>query len=171
MQTLRDLLEHEIRDLYNAQIHLQTVRPDLVERVADAELKKALRTHVGETEDQVDRLKRCARLLEIEPTGVKCHAMEGILREARELEEASRSDQVRDAAVLIGVQKIEHYEIASYGGAATWAEMLELDEVASLLKACVAEAKKADEALTAIAKDHVDVEAATVPSGLRGGKI
>ncbi len=164
INTLRDLLEHEIRDLHDAQNHLRNVRPGLVERVTDDPLREALEKHVEETGAQVERLGRCAEILDIDPGGVKCHGMDGLLREAREMEEEATTEEARDAAILLAVQKIEHYEIASYGGAATWSEMLGLDEVASLLKECIAEAKGADERLKEIAKDHVDWQAASVPA-------
>lgn len=163
IDTLRDLLEHEIRDLYNAQRHLDTVRPQLVDRVTNDDLKEALSTYQEDTESQVERLERAAGLLDIDPQGVKCHAMDGLLREAREMEEECRTEEARDAAILLAVQKIEHYGIASYGGAATWSEMLDLDEVASLLKECISEAKKINERLTDIAKDHIDARAAVAP--------
>lgn len=156
INTLRHLLEHEIRDLYNAETHLQQVRPELVERVTDDELREALEAHVEETAGQVGRLARCAELLGVKASGVKCEAMDGLLREARSIVDETGGEEARDAAILLAVQKVEHYEIASYGATSTWSGMLGLDEIHGLLKECIAEAKDADERLKAIAKDHVN---------------
>lgn len=126
--------------------------PRMVKAASSVELKKAFQYHFGETEHQVERLEKITGNLGISLSGKKCKAMEGLLEESKEIIEEDAEPAVKDAALIAAAQKVEHYEIASYGCAATYAKLLNNRKVESLLRDTLNEEGNADKKLTRIAE-------------------
>ena len=159
MRTLQDLLIHEIKDLYSAEKQLLKALPKMAKAATHDELKQGFETHLAETEEHVNRLERIMETLEIPTRVPKCKAMEGLVEEGQEILNEQMEDDVRDAALISAAQRVEHYEIAGYGCARTFAEQLGHEEAARLLQATLDEEKATDEKLTQIAMQGVNLEA------------
>jgi ferritin-like metal-binding protein YciE len=157
---LREALVDEIRDLYNAEKQLTKALPKMAKGATSEELREAFESHLEETEGQVTRLERVFELLEEKPRGKHCAGMAGIVEEGSEKLQEDAEDSVMDAMLIASAQKVEHYEIGSYGTAIAWAEALGLTEVAEVLGETLAEEKAADEKLSALAESGIN-EAAT----------
>jgi ferritin-like metal-binding protein YciE len=161
LESLRELLVDELKDLYSAENQLVKALPKMAKAAASPELKAAFEEHLEETKGQVDRLVTIFEQLEGSPKGKKCKAMEGLIEEGSEVIEAEGEDSVKDAALICAAQKVEHYEMAGYGCARTFATLLGLDEVADLLQETLDEEGNADKKLTELAETVINVEAAT----------
>ena len=135
--------------------------PKMSKNATSEELVAALDKHLGETEAQVGRLEQVFEQLELAPRGKKCEAMEGLIKEAEEIMEETDEGVMRDAGIITAAQKVEHYEIASYGSLRSFAETLGLTEAADLLATTLQEEKTADQTLTEVAVTAVNIEAAT----------
>jgi len=171
MNQLRDLLKHEIKDLYSAEEQIIEALPKMIERANNRNLKKALQDHLEVTRKQKGRLDDALEALdeerEEEGEGVfgvfkgeqKCLAMEGLISEAQKLMKEDMSPEVSDAAIIAAAQKIEHYEISSYGTARAYAQELNLDEVKDLLQETLDEEYEADDVLTQLAESRVNPRA------------
>jgi ferritin-like metal-binding protein YciE len=160
MKTLEDLLTHELKDLFSAEKQITKALPKMIKSVSNDDLRQALEHHLQETEEQVSRLEQCFDKLGLPARGMKCEAMEGLIEEGKKALEEDTEDTVRDAAIIAAAQRVEHYEIAGYGCARTFAQHLGHDEVAELLQQTLDEEKAADDKLTQIAMEHVNAEAA-----------
>jgi ferritin-like metal-binding protein YciE len=171
MNQLRDLLKHEIKDLYSAEEQIIEALPKMIEKANNTELKKALKQHLQVTEKQKNRLDSVLEALneerEEEGEGAlglfkgeqKCLAMEGIISEGKKLMKEDMSPEVTDAAIIGAAQKIEHYEISSYGTVRTYAQELNLSEVQGLLQETLDEEYEADDLLTELAESRVNEKA------------
>ena len=157
---LRDALLDEIRDMYDAEKQIVKSLPKMVKGATSDELSEALQSHFDETENQVARLEQVFELLDEKPRGKHCAGMAGILEEGGELLKEDAEESVMDAMIIAGAQKVEHYEITSYGTAIAWAEALGLTDVVDLLGQSLAEEKAADEKLSALAESGIN-DAAT----------
>ena len=157
---LREALVDEIRDLYNAEKQLTKALPKMAKGATSEELREAFESHLEETEGQVTRLERVFELLDEKPRGKHCAGMAGIVEEGSEKLQEDAEDSVMDAMLIASAQKVEHYEIGSYGTAIAWAEALGLTDVAEVLNETLAEEKAADEKLSALAESGIN-EAAT----------
>jgi ferritin-like metal-binding protein YciE len=160
LKTLHDLLLHELKDLYSAEKQITKALPKMIKAADNADLRQALEDHLAETEEQIRRLETIFGQLEISGRGMKCRAMEGLLEEGKSILEEEMDEDVRDAAIISAAQRVEHYEIAGYGCARTFAQRLGHSEVADLLQQTLDEEKAADDKLTQIAMDRVNAEAA-----------
>jgi len=160
LKNLNDLLMHELKDLYSAEKQMIKALPKMIKAADNADLKQALEDHLAETEEHVGRLETIFGQLEISGRGTKCKAMEGLVEEGKSILEEEMDQEVRDAAIISAAQRVEHYEIAGYGCARTFAQRLGHNEVAELLQTTLDEEKAADEKLTQIAMDRVNAEAA-----------
>lgn len=148
---LRDALVHELKDLHSAETQLTKALPKMAKKATAPDLKKAFEDHLEETKGQLERIKEALELME-ETTGrQKCEAMAGLIEEGEGLMKEDATDEVRDAMLIAAAQKVEHYEIASYGTVLTWCKLLELDNVSQLLKETMAQEEAADKKLTKIA--------------------
>lgn len=156
MKNLRDLLEHEIQDLYSAEDQLVDALPKMAKAANNAGLKKAIESHLNETKKQKERLEKVADLLEIKPGGHKCKAMAGLITEGEDILKEDAEPEVRDAAIIGAAQRVEHYEIAGYGTARYYAKMLGENEVAKLLSQTLEEEKGADEKLNNLATEKIN---------------
>jgi len=159
MKTLEDLLHHELKDLYSAEKQITKALPKMAKAATNEALQEALQSHLEETEKQIERLEQIFEKLELPTRAPKCKAMEGLIEEGKEILEEDMEDEVRDAAIIAAAQRVEHYEMAGYGCARTFAQQLGQDEVVELLQQTLEEEKAADEKLTSIAMESVNEEA------------
>ena len=158
--SLDKLLEDELKDIHSAESQLIKAMPKIAKTVKSNELRTILEDHLQQTHKHLERVEEICRKLEISPTGKKCAGMEGLIGEVTELLK-SEGDAVSLEAGLIGdVQRIEHYEIAAYGTARAHARQLGFVEAVKLLSQTLEEEKLADERLTRIAENKVNVQAA-----------
>jgi ferritin-like metal-binding protein YciE len=160
IEGLADLLHDELKDIYDAEKQLTKALPKLVKKASALELKEALRAHLGETEGHIDRLEQVFEQLGLPLRGKKCEGMQHLLAEGNEMIAEAENDATRDAVMIAAAQKVEHYEIASYGTIRTWATLLGKTDIAALLEDTLEEEKEADFKLTGIAESFVNVEAA-----------
>lgn len=155
---LHELLVDELRDIMGAERQLLKGLKKLESAAESPTLKEAFKTHYEQTENHIERLKTALSSLGLSGRGKKCKAMEGLLAEAEEIvEEFQGSPEVVDAALIAAAQKVEHYEIASYGCIVTYAKLMGHDEVKDLLGQTLAEEKETDELLTDIAMSEANV--------------
>jgi ferritin-like metal-binding protein YciE len=155
------LFVDQVKDIYWAEKQLLKVLPKMQKAATSEELKEAIGMHIEETEGQTARLEQIFEMLGKKPMGKKCPAMEGLIEEGNEVVEDTEADSmVRDAGIILASQKIEHYEIASYGGLATLANTMGHTEMAELLHETLEEEKGADAKLTELAEQFVNEEAA-----------
>ena len=160
MESLQDLLIENLKDLYSAERQILKSGPKMARSIKSEELKMALQEHLQITEVQVERLEKIFKKLGEKPTGHHCKGMEGLLTENKELLEEDADDDVLAAGMIVGQQKVEHYEIAGYGSAVTFAKLLGDKETAELLAQTLDEEEEADKKLTQIAKRTINVKAA-----------
>jgi ferritin-like metal-binding protein YciE len=159
MKTLQDLLVDQLKDLYSAENQLVKALPRMAKAATNPELRAGFTEHLEQTRGQVGRIERVCEQLGVTPRGKKCVAMEGLVEEAKELLEEDAEPEVLDAGLIAAAQKVEHYEIASYGSARTWAEQLGHTQAAELLQQTLEEEKATDEKLTELAVTMVNQEA------------
>ena len=158
--SLEDLLKHELGDLYDAEHRIHDALPKMVDRATCAKLKKALSEHQAETQQQVQRLEQCFKLLGWEAKRHTCPATKGLLEEGKEILDAKGDSDVIDAGLIMSAQRVEHYEISAYGTARTHARQLGRDDVAELLQQTLDEEYAADEKLGQLAESAVNAKAA-----------
>jgi ferritin-like metal-binding protein YciE len=159
MESLHELLVHEVKDLYSAENQLVKALPRMAKNAQNTELRKAFEQHLRQTEEHARRLERVAERLEAKPRGKKCVGMEGLIEEGKELLSEDAEPDVLDAGLIGAAQKVEHYEIAAYGTARSHAEQLGYRDVASTLQQTLDEESEANELLTAIAERMVNAQA------------
>lgn len=155
-QTLNQLFVDELEDMYNSENQIVESLPKMIKAASYEDLKKALSKHLKETQNQVVRLEKIFSLLDLPAKENPCEAMEGILKEANELVEGKSKTATTDAAIICAAQKVEHYEIASYGTLRSFAKYLDLDdEIIDLIQETLDEEGEADKALTKIAEGTI----------------
>ena len=152
MSALRELLIDELKDLYDSEHQLLKALPKMAKAAEHEELKRAFESHLAETQGNVEKLESVFESLDETPKRKKCKAMDGIVAEGHELISEG------DAALIAAAQKVEHYEIASYGTVAAWADILGENDAAETLGEILQEEKAADEKLTDIAESIVNTE-------------
>lgn len=158
-KTLDDLFLHNLKDIYNAEKQLTKALPKMAKGATSENLRMAIQEHLQETVGQVERLEQVFQILNVGARGIKCAAMEGLVEEGAEVLEDNMEDQVRDAAIIAAANKVEHYEIASYGTLVAFARLLGHSDVEELLQATLDEEKAADQKLTELAESEINVEA------------
>ena len=156
MSQLRETFVEELKDLYDAEKQLLKALPKMAKAADHEELKAAFEDHLQETETHVERLEQVFSIFGETAKGKKCKAMQGLVEEGQDLID----EEEGDAALICAAQKVEHYEIASYGSLRTWAELLDEDEAVDLLQETLDEEKAADEKLTEIAETAANPEEA-----------
>jgi ferritin-like metal-binding protein YciE len=159
LENLTDVLHHELKDLYSAEKQLLEALPEMAAATTADSLRKAIEMHTEETREHVRRLEELSDMLSMGISGETCEAMEGLIQEGEELIEDNEPSDALDAALIAAAQRIEHYEIAAYGSAATYAGQLGHDEAERLLRKTLDEEKQADEKLNKIAMRDVNKEA------------
>ena len=157
---LMKLFEDELKDIYWAEKALTKALPKMVKKATSEELVAALESHLEETEDQVQKVEQVFEMIGKKPVAKKCEAMSGLIKEAEEIMENTDEGAMRDAGIILASQKVEHYEIATYGTLRTFANTLGLSDVAEILESILDQEKSADEKLTEIAESTINVQAA-----------
>jgi len=152
VHTMDDLFLHGLKDIYYAENQIIKSLPKLIEKGTNRDLTKGLRDHLEETKDQVARLDQVFKKLGVEPQGVRCPAIDGLISEADEIAGEVADKQVLDAAIVGAAQSVEHYEMARYGTLIAWADELGRDDVVRLLTTNLNEEKAADKKLSSIAE-------------------
>ncbi|MFL5763804.1 MAG: ferritin-like domain-containing protein [Bacteroidia bacterium] len=156
---LMKLFEDELKDIYWAEKALTKAIPKMIKNATSEELTGALENHLEETEGQVERVEQIFEILGKRAVAKKCEAMAGLVKEAEEIMKNSDKGPMRDAGIISAGQKVEHYEIASYGTLRTFAQTLGMEDVVSLLEETLEEEKNADQTLTEVAESTINVEA------------
>lgn len=158
-KNLQDLYLHELQDLYDAEKQIVGALPKMAEAAFSDELREAFEEHLEVTKQQVARLEQIFKGMNQPVKGKKCGGMQGLLSEGNELIAEMDASPVRDAGLITAAQKVEHYEMAGYGSARTFAELLGFEDAAQLLQQTLDEEKDADEQLTELAENVVNEEA------------
>ncbi len=158
---LEEFFVDELKDIYWAEKHLVKVLPKMQKAATTRELKNAISEHLEVTKTHVTRLENVFELLDKPPEAKKCEAMAGITKEGDDiLSETEDGSITRDVGIILAAQKVEHYEISTYGGLTQLAKTLNLNKVADILYKTLEEEKETDEKLTKIAENNINVEAA-----------
>jgi len=154
---LKEFFIDSLKDIYWAEKHLTKALPKMAKKATSDELRAALEKHLAETENQVVKLEQVFAILDEKAVAKKCEAMEGLVKEAESImSETENGSMTRDVGIIAAAQKVEHYEIASYGTIRTLAEVLGLPEAAELLNQILDEEKNADSTLTQIAEAYIN---------------
>ncbi|MBI2435754.1 MAG: ferritin-like domain-containing protein [Candidatus Hydrogenedentes bacterium] len=160
LNSMEALLIHELKDLHSAESQLIRALPKMAKAASSERLREVIEVHFEETKRQKDRLDQIFDGLESSPRGMKCKAMEGLVAEGEDLLKEEGDAAVKDAALIAAAQRVEHYEIAGYGAAVTFAHMLDKQDVAQLLQESLDEEKAADQKLNELAFAEVNPSAA-----------
>jgi ferritin-like metal-binding protein YciE len=174
LDTMHDLLIHQLRDLYSAERQILLVWPQLIERSSSHSLAKALSHHREDTVRQIIRLDEAFHILDASPTGVRCRGMEGLLVDALANAAEQSDPAIRDSGIIADAQRVEGYELAVYGTARIFAESLGYDRIVAMLEQTLAEEEAADMILAEIAEREVQPAAivassrAEIPAGVVG---
>jgi ferritin-like metal-binding protein YciE len=152
VKTIEELFIHELSDVYSAEKQMTKALPRLAKAAESEELSAAFEAHLEETQGQIERIDQVVELLGIKLKRIKCAAMEGLVEEGKEVIEQIDAGPLRDAALIGGAQKVEHYEIASYGTLCALAKQLGYKDAIPLLQETLDEEKATDEKLTMLAE-------------------
>ena len=158
--SLRELYVNELKDLYNAETQLVKALPKMAKAASNAELRRGFEEHLRQTSEHVSRLEQIFEMLGEKATGKKCLGMEGLVKEGSETMSEDYEGALMDAALIGAAQRVEHYEIAGYGTARTYAEMLGDNEGTKLLQTTLSEEAETDQKLTKLARSSINVAAA-----------
>ena len=158
---LEQFFSDSLKDIYWAEKHLTKALPKLAKAATSDSLKSALTEHLAVTKEQVTRLEQIFELLGKKAQAKKCDAMEGLSKEADSIvEETEKGTSTRDVGIIMACQKVEHYEIATYGGLTQLAKTLQRNDIAEILQSTLDEEKQADQVLTGIAENDINYAAA-----------
>jgi ferritin-like metal-binding protein YciE len=158
---LHEFLVDELKDIYWAEKHLTKALPKMAKAATSDELRQAFEEHLEQTEEHVSRLEQVFEMLGMKPQAKKCDAMAGLVEEGKSIIEDTEDDTAtRDVGLILAAQKVEHYEIATYGGLAQLAKTLGLNDIKDILGQTLSEEKETDERLTEIAETSINVDAA-----------
>ncbi len=159
LESMHGLFVEEIQDLYSAEQMILKALPKMIEKTASPELRNAFNLHLEETRRQVSRLDQIFdQLRGVDREDKKCKGMEGIIKDGEQIVKADAEPEVRDAGMIAGAQRVEHYEIAGYGTARTYANLLGRSDWAQLLQQTLDEEKETDRKLNALA-ERINLEA------------
>ncbi|MBI4137092.1 DUF892 family protein [Candidatus Roizmanbacteria bacterium] len=159
LHNLQDLFKHELQDLYSAEEQIIEALPKLIDEASSQELTDALSAHLEKTREHLEIVKQIAFENGINPTGELCTGMEGLLKEGNHIVSLAADDDVRDAAIIMVAQRVEHYEISGYGSSIAHARELDLVEAISSLEGILEQEYEADTILSEIALSGVNQEA------------
>ncbi|MDQ8204001.1 ferritin-like domain-containing protein [Pelagicoccus sp. SDUM812003] len=158
---LRELFIDQLKDMYDAEHRILEALPSKIEAAESENLKTGLEEHLTETRAQIQRLERIFEIIEVEPERSACQATKGLIKEAKELLGDFEGSSANDAAIICAAQKVEHYEIATYGCLCSWSQRMKLDEAYELLEMSLTEEKRANDLLSKAAITEAN-EAANV---------
>lgn len=158
MKKLEDLFEDTLKDIYDAENQLIKALPKMAQAANSQDLKNGFTEHLEITKRQTQRLEQIFKEMKKDPKGKKCMGMQGLIKEGQEIMEEAGDPDVMDAGLIAAAQKIEHYEISSYGTARAFAQVLGHQNIASLLNETLQEEGQSDKKLTAIAEGHINAQ-------------
>ena len=167
LESLQELYLEQLRDLHSAERQIIEALPKMIEQTSHPELRQAFELHLRQTEEQLRRLEQIGQKAGQKLSGHKCKGMEGLLEEGEELMKERADSDVLDAALISAAQRVEHYEMAGYGCARTYAQLLGLDDDAQILQRTLDEEGETDHLLTALAERVINVDALTGSVGDR----
>jgi ferritin-like metal-binding protein YciE len=159
LDTLQKLYTDELRDLYNAEHQLLKALPKMAKAASSQELKDAFEKHLEQTKSHVERLEQVFEGLDEKPKGKTCRAMKGLIEEGSEILQQDGEESILDAGIIVAAQKVEHYEIASYGSVRTFAHLLGQNKAAELLQTTLDEESETNELLNRLAGSTINPEA------------
>lgn len=159
IKSMDDLFVHTLRDIYYAENQIVKALPKMIGKASDPELKSGFNKHLKESEEHVRNLEEVFRLMKMEPSGVDCPAIDGIIEEAEDVAGEVDDKKVLDAALIAAAQAVEHYEITRYGTLITWAKELGRDDCGDIMKRNLADEKATDEKLTQMAESRINLAA------------
>lgn len=160
VKSFEDLFVHELSDIYSAEKQLTRALPKLARASTEPQLAKTFESHLEETNGQVERIDKIVEMLDLRLKRIKCAAMEGLVEEGKEVIESVEEGPLRDAGLIAAAQKVEHYEIASYGTLAALAKELGYNDALPLILDTLKEEKSADEKLSKLAEQRANKQAA-----------
>jgi ferritin-like metal-binding protein YciE len=160
-KNMKDLFLHTLKDVYYAEHAILKTLPEMAKAASSSDLKKAFETHRNQTQEQVGRLNKVFELIGQKAEGEPCEAIQGIIKDGKEVMEEFAGGDALDAGLIAAAQAVEHYEIARYGALRSWAEMIGLDEVETLVETTLDEEKQTDLLLTELAENSANLEAAS----------
>jgi len=158
--SMDDLFVHTMRDIYYAENQIVDALPVMISKATDPRLKQGFELHLTESKNQIDRLERVFKMMNIEVQSTTCPAIDGIIKEANEVAGDIDDKMVLDAALIAVAQAVEHYEISRYGTLVSWAKMLGRADCANLLQQTLNEEKQTDVKLSALAEGGINRKAA-----------
>jgi len=164
LETLKDLYVHELKDLYSAERQIIKALPKMVKAASHRQLKAAFNQHLAQTKIQAKRLEDLLASHGESTRGPKCAGMEGVLKEGDEMINEDADEEVRDAGLIAAAQRVEHYEIAGYGCARTYAQLLGDTKGAKVLDKTIQEEGDTDKKLTKLARSVINLKAKAAPS-------
>lgn len=153
LKDLKDLLEHEMKDLYSAENQISKALPKLAKSAKNSKLRTAFENHLEQTQHQIERLEKVAKQLKIDLKGEECDAMKGLVKEGEDMMKEDATDAVHDAGLIASAQRVEHYEMAGYGTVVRYLEMLNEKDAAKILTETLNEEKETDKKLTKLAEE------------------
>lgn len=168
LNSLNDLLIHELRDIYDAEHQIVKALPKMAQAASNPQLRQAFELHLRQTEGHIQRLDQVFQVLGVPAKGRKCEGMAGVIAEGQKTIAEKPAPEVLDAALIAAAQKVEHYEIAAYGCVATYAEMLGQGQAHDLLGQNLSEEEQTDQKLTQLAEQIVNPQAQQAAPGARG---
>ena len=163
MQTLEQLFVKELSDIYSAEKQLLQALPKMAKAATFPDLKRAFENHLEQTKGHVERLDQVFETIDSKPKRIKCKGMEGLVEEGKEVLQEKGDPATIDAGLISAAQRVEHYEIAAYGTARTYAETLGRDDAAQLLQQTLDEESETNETLTSLAVNHINPASAVDP--------
>ncbi len=159
LQTLQDLFIHELKDLYSAENQISKALPKMVKAASNAKLSAGFKTHLEQTKEHIARLEKILKGHDETTRGPKCKGMEGLLKEGKDMIEEEADEEVRDAGLIAAAQRVEHYEMAGYGCARSYAQLLGHNADAKILQKTLDEEGATDQKLTKLAMSTINVAA------------
>lgn len=160
-KNLKDMFVDLLQDAYSAETQLTKALPKMAKAANNTQLKAGFEQHLRETEQHVNRLKQVGTMLDCDLDENTCEAMEGLVAEGEEMIAMNADPDAKDAGLIASAQKVEHYEIATYGTLCSWADQIGMTQAKNILGQTLTEEKAADEKLTRLAESMVNVQAAT----------
>jgi ferritin-like metal-binding protein YciE len=160
IKTMDDLFLHLLQDIYYAENQILKALPEMIEKATNRELTEGFKKHLDETKVHVSRLDQVFKMHGVEPKGIDCPAIDGIIEEAEDVASEAEDKDVRDAALIAAAQAVEHYEITRYGTLVAWAQQFGRDDIAKVLQRTLDEEKAVDKKLTALAESKINKKAA-----------
>lgn len=153
LNDLRDLLQHELKDLYSAEHQLTKALPKMAKAAKNQKLQSAFEEHLRQTENQIRRLEQVSSELDFDLKGEECEAMKGLVKEGEEMIKQKAVDAVHDAGLIAAAQRVEHYEMAGYGTVIRYLQLLKHDKAAKLMSETLKEEKETDSKLNKMAEE------------------